>query len=118
MVSPVVEEGATPDDEEVTSAVSNTSTTTGGAVTTAATATTLTTTSGTSSNPASSTASSGGGVGSSINGVPNSTASALETVLATAGYDHTIKLWHIHTALCVKTFQHPDSVCKKTITID
>lgn len=36
-----------------------------------------------------------------------------ETVLATAGYDHTVKLWNISTALCVKTFQHPDSVKKK-----
>jgi len=33
-----------------------------------------------------------------------------ETVLATAGYDHTIKLWNISSALCLKTFQHPDSV--------
>lgn len=69
-------------------------------------ATATTTSGGTSSNPNSLTASSAGG--GSINGVPNA---ALETVLATAGYDHTIKLWHIHTALCVKTFQHPDSVC-------
>jgi len=33
-----------------------------------------------------------------------------ETLLATAGYDHTIKLWGLHTALCLKTLQHPDSV--------
>jgi hypothetical protein len=41
---------------------------------------------------------------------PTNALSSADTVLATAGYDHTIKLWQIHTALCVKTFQHPDSV--------
>ncbi|ODM97220.1 Target of rapamycin complex subunit lst8 [Orchesella cincta] len=92
MVSPVVEEGGgSPEDDEVA---------------TVATTNATGTTTGTSSNPGSLTTSSTGG-GSSINGVPNAT--ALETVLATAGYDHTIKLWQIHTALCVKTFQHPDS---------
>jgi len=40
----------------------------------------------------------------------NTSSSSADTVLATAGYDHTIKLWQIHTALCIKTFQHPDSV--------
>lgn len=100
MVSPVADDGGggTPEDDGVTPVVPNNG---GGATTT-------TTTSGTGSNPSSLTTSSGGTGGSSINGVPNAT--ALETVLATAGYDHTIKLWHIHTALCVKTFQHPDSV--------
>jgi G protein beta subunit-like protein len=47
-----------------------------------------------------------GGNAFSTNGAPVSTG---ETLLVTAGYDHTIKLWHVHTALCVKTFQHPDS---------
>jgi len=41
---------------------------------------------------------------------PSSSVVSADTVLATAGYDHTIKLWQIHTALCTKTFQHPDSV--------
>ncbi|OXA51202.1 Target of rapamycin complex subunit lst8 [Folsomia candida] len=36
-------------------------------------------------------------------------ATGSDTVLATAGYDHTIKLWQVGTALCFKTFQHPDS---------
>lgn len=43
---------------------------------------------------------------------PNSSepSSSGDAVLATAGYDHTIKLWQVGTALCLKTFQHPDSV--------
>jgi G protein beta subunit-like protein len=48
-------------------------------------------------------------------GAPNNVAAAGvnatlgDTILATAGYDHTIKLWQINSALCIKTFQHPDS---------
>ncbi|ESP03913.1 hypothetical protein LOTGIDRAFT_212084 [Lottia gigantea] len=30
-------------------------------------------------------------------------------VLATAGYDHTIRFWQAHTGLCYRTVQHPDS---------
>ncbi len=48
----------------------------------------------------------GGGGGNSGGGM----LTAGEAVLATAGYDHTIKIWNITTALCAKTFQHPDSV--------
>lgn len=32
-----------------------------------------------------------------------------EVVLATAGYDHTIKFWQAHTGKCVRTLQHADS---------
>ena len=31
-------------------------------------------------------------------------------ILATAGYDHTIKFWQPHTGICTKTVPHPDSV--------
>ena len=31
-------------------------------------------------------------------------------ILATAGYDHTIKFWQPHTGICSKTVPHPDSV--------
>lgn len=48
---------------------------------------------------------------SSVNSAEStSSIPATDTVLATGGYDHIIKLWHIHTSLCVKTFQHPESV--------
>jgi len=32
-----------------------------------------------------------------------------EIILATAGYDHTIKFWAAHTGVCTRTHQHPDS---------
>jgi len=32
-----------------------------------------------------------------------------EVILATAGYDHTIKFWRAHTGKCVRTLQHADS---------
>jgi WD40 repeat protein len=32
-----------------------------------------------------------------------------EVILATAGYDHTIKFWQAHTGTCLLTLQHPDS---------
>ena len=31
-------------------------------------------------------------------------------ILATAGYDHTIRFWQAHTGICYRTVQHPDSV--------
>lgn len=31
-------------------------------------------------------------------------------ILATGGYDHTIKLWKAETKDCIKSMQHPDSV--------
>ena len=31
-------------------------------------------------------------------------------ILATAGYDHTIKFWQAHSGICHRTVQHPDSV--------
>lgn len=33
-----------------------------------------------------------------------------KAILATGGYDHTIKLWQAHTGICYWTAQHPDSV--------
>jgi len=32
-----------------------------------------------------------------------------QVILATAGYDHTIKFWAAHTGLCTRTHQHADS---------
>ncbi|KAK7573855.1 hypothetical protein V9T40_011046 [Parthenolecanium corni] len=32
-----------------------------------------------------------------------------KAILATGGYDHTIKLWQAHTGICYWTAQHPDS---------
>ena len=57
-----------------------------------------------------------GSAGSHGGGSNGGILTAGEAVLATAGYDHTIKIWNITTALCAKTFQHPDSVCKITVT--
>lgn len=31
-------------------------------------------------------------------------------LLATGGYDHTIKLWHANAGICNRTFTHIDSV--------
>lgn len=33
-----------------------------------------------------------------------------QIILATGGYDHTIKLWQTHTGLCNRTMQHTESV--------
>ncbi len=43
-----------------------------------------------------------------------------QLILATAGYDHTIKFWAAHTGVCTRTHQHPDSqVCHSSaITTD
>ena len=32
-----------------------------------------------------------------------------QIILATAGYDHTIKFWAADTGVCTRTLQHPDS---------
>lgn len=34
-----------------------------------------------------------------------------QLILATGGYDHTIKLWQAHTGNCIRTMQHEESVC-------
>ena len=34
---------------------------------------------------------------------------SFQVILATAGYDHTIKFWQAHTGKCVRTLQHADS---------
>ena len=31
-------------------------------------------------------------------------------VLATGGYDHSIKFWHPHDGVCYRTASHPESV--------
>ena len=33
-----------------------------------------------------------------------------QVLLATAGYDHTIRFWQAHSGICLRTVQHPDSV--------
>lgn len=33
-----------------------------------------------------------------------------QIILATGGYDHTIKLWRAETKDCIKSMQHADSV--------
>lgn len=33
-----------------------------------------------------------------------------QIILATGGYDHTIKLWRPETKDCIKSMQHADSV--------
>lgn len=33
-----------------------------------------------------------------------------QIILATGGYDHTIKLWKAETKDCIKSMQHTDSV--------
>jgi len=32
-----------------------------------------------------------------------------QVLLATAGYDHTIRFWQAHSGICLRTVQHPDS---------
>ncbi|KAG5894355.1 hypothetical protein JTB14_031916 [Gonioctena quinquepunctata] len=32
-----------------------------------------------------------------------------QIILATGGYDHTIKLWQTHTGICIRTLQHAES---------
>ncbi|GJQ84010.1 hypothetical protein Trydic_g10477 [Trypoxylus dichotomus] len=32
-----------------------------------------------------------------------------QVILATGGYDHTIKLWHTHKGICLRTMQHAES---------
>ena len=33
-----------------------------------------------------------------------------QVILATGGYDHTIKLWQLNSGVCQRTAQHTDSV--------
>lgn len=33
-----------------------------------------------------------------------------QVILATGGYDHTIKLWQVNSGICKYTAQHTDSV--------
>lgn len=41
-----------------------------------------------------------------------------EVILATAGYDHTIKFWQAHTGQCVRTLQHADSQASLRVVPD
>ena len=34
----------------------------------------------------------------------------IPVILATAGYDHTIRFWQAHSGICHRTIQHPDSI--------
>lgn len=38
-------------------------------------------------------------------------------ILATAGYDHTIRFWQAHSGMCHRTVQHPDSVSFYVVAI-
>lgn len=33
-----------------------------------------------------------------------------EVILATGGYDHSIRFWTAHNGICQRILQHPDSV--------
>jgi G protein beta subunit-like protein len=41
-----------------------------------------------------------------------------EVVLATAGYDHTIRFWEALSGACLRTIQHPDSINQLAISPD
>jgi G protein beta subunit-like protein len=38
------------------------------------------------------------------------TPNPIDVLLATAGYDHTIRFWEALSGACYRTIQHPDSV--------
>lgn len=40
-----------------------------------------------------------------------------KVLLATGGYDHTIKLWHANTGVCNRSLTHLDSVSFKIFQI-
>lgn len=33
-----------------------------------------------------------------------------QVILATAGYDHSIRFWQAHSGVCHRTVPHPDSI--------
>ena len=37
-------------------------------------------------------------------------------ILATAGYDHTVRFWQAHSGICTRTVQHQDSVSLLSLT--
>ena len=41
-----------------------------------------------------------------------------DVVLATAGYDHTIRFWEALSGSCLRTIQHPDSINQIAISPD
>ena len=40
-----------------------------------------------------------------------------QVILATAGYDHTIKFWAADSGVCTRTLQHPDSQVKFLVLV-
>ena len=40
-----------------------------------------------------------------------------QAILATAGYDHTIKFWAADSGVCTRTLQHPDSQVKFLVLV-
>ena len=43
------------------------------------------------------------------------TGSVSEVILATAGYDHTIRFWEALSGICLRTIQFPDSQVNKIV---
>jgi G protein beta subunit-like protein len=39
-----------------------------------------------------------------------------QVILATAGYDHTIKLWEATSGICYRTLQYADSQASRSCT--
>lgn len=46
-----------------------------------------------------------------------SSASGDPVILATAGYDHTIRFWQARSGICHRTVQHPDSVSLSCVAL-
>ncbi len=64
--------------------------------------------------------SSGDSQQSSMN-VNQGTVGSDPVILATAGYDHTVRFWQAHSGICTRTVQHQDSVSlhwKQTVCPD
>jgi len=45
-----------------------------------------------------------------MNVAPGGSVGGDPVVLATAGYDHTVRFWQAHSGVCTRTVQHQDSV--------
>ena len=50
--------------------------------------------------------------------MPNLEAPITDVVLATAGYDHTIRFWEALSGACIRTIQHPESINQLAISPD
>ncbi|KAJ3182239.1 TOR complex subunit lst8 [Gaertneriomyces sp. JEL0708] len=53
------------------------------------------------------------GVAGTASGAQQQQQAVTEVVLATAGYDHTIRFWEALSGICLRTIQHPDSQVNK-----